>query len=508
MFPELVYFYPTELNSPVASLQPQITLDWSVDIDTAQFIQASTRAQLIVLIDDATATVLPTSYVSYTAAQRRLVLQPTSALQADRAYTIYVRRLVNSTDGRKSQQQYLRRFTTAVAAVGTPTLIAPVDMSVQTSFPTFSWTTLSGTGLMYQFEMDNNPTFGSLTYTVLTSGASLIPAGSFTDEVTYFWRVRAYTTTTSGGWTEAQSFYSGSIDQAHITTRSTWADSDTFGVTSQGFTDGASHQASWPTISITFTSAPASTYTNHVTFKKRHVKPRNDTITTYDQSDVAGSWALSGATITFTPSETIATNKRYDIVLKTTMTNTAGVALGEGYPYYFTGQYTPYYCDLMSIRAKFLGAELRMPDDLINYQIYSTSLEANARYYGDPLATSLIGDMLTESIVRDSNTLKSYAVGRWVEAAVYYKLLRGILNESLRLVGRDRQLGDYKESLSADFIKGIKEALEGAKEEVQQYENQLMPTHVAMGTDRNIAWLPNNYLMDNSISDHEGRRHL
>jgi hypothetical protein len=508
-FPQITYRHPTLTTGEVTELRPDITLDWSIDVETDQFSDDAQRAALITLLDTATQTVIETEYVSYAAATRRLVIKPASDLDRNKTYRIFVNNQVRASTGRRSIAEYTWEFTTAVGSVSEVTLLNPADSTIQSIFPTLSWNTVTATGTVYyRLQLDDNFNFVNVNYSTITTVASATPAGIFADGVTYYWRVQPYTDTVTGAWSEIWSFYFGSSSVAHVTSNQTWQDADPFGVEKLGFTDGSSNRSSYPTISITFYSTPASDFADYITLTKKAVLPRNDDLDTYDASDVAGSWALVGNVATFTPSEDIADNTKYELTINSLMENTDGTALGETYVYYFTGRYDPYYVDIRVIRARFLSAEQHIPDDLINFYIHQASLEAKARFYGFLQSAGMFGvtgDNLRETVVRDTANLQSYGVLKWVEAATTYHMLKTILRESLRRVGLSRKLGDYSEALDKSFLDAIKLAKEDAKEELDQWEDFLIPSDVPRSVSVSSGWDYNSWNYDWAIG-HLARR--
>lgn len=507
--PELTYFFPTLKDSAVTDLRPTIILDWSVDVDTAQFSVDAARAQLVVLMDDETSTVIPTSYVSYTANTRRLTLIAAQDLPRGKKYRIFVRNGVASTDGRKSTNKYQWDFNTDSVSLSPVTLLSPANASILDVFPTLSWSSTATGTVYYRVVLDDNWNFVSPLYTSTTTSSAITPAGSFDSETTYYWRVESFTSSVSGVYSDINSFYFGSVQIAHPTSNQTWADVDTFGITKIGFTNGATHLPAFPTISFTFSSTPASDFASYVTAKKKAQLPRNDDVSSYLEADVAGTWSLSGKKLTFTPSETISKNMRYDFTVDGELLNTDGIALDEDYSYYVSGMYDPYYVDKRAVRARLLGAEGQIPDDLINFWIYQASLEANARFYGYimvPTMYSYYGDTLTEKVVRDSSNLKSFGVLKWVEAAATYKILQSVLMEQLRDVGRSRKLGDYADSLSKDFIDAMKLALDTAGKDLVQWENYLIPSDLPKSAARSADWSPATWDWDQSVNWIESHR--
>jgi hypothetical protein len=392
-------------------------------------------------------------------------------------------------------------FTTAGAAVEKVVLLSPGNYTIQPYFPTLSWNAVTATGVVnYQVQVDNNFSFNSITWETTTTATSVIPTGSFVGGLTYYWRVRALTPTATGAWSDIWSFYYGSPADIHDHTRLTWADPDSFGVIDTHFQNGASNLTQWPQFTIVFSSAPATGFETQIITRKKSVYPRTDVSDDFLWKTWEGTWVQSGNTITFTPSgATPELNTRYEIIISKRLQNTDGVLLNEDYAYFVTGKYDPYFADVYNLRNMF-GAELKdVPDDYINFVIHKVSLEARARYAAYLYGTDVLSP--DESIVRDDpgGSLKGWAVLKWTEAMAAYVLLRGILFEEVRYIGRDRQLGSYKESLSGDFIDGIKEALKMLKNEVEEWESLLGDETGVDTTVRMINWSPDLFDYDPSI---------
>jgi hypothetical protein len=506
-YPYITFRAPLEVLGTTSELRPLIMMEWSVDIDTNQFSTPSSLASLVMLVNQTTNEQITLEYVGYTTSNRLLTLQPTTDLDRSTRFRVYVDNLVLSTTNRRSKQRFTWDFLTAAGGLTAPSPLDPEQFTVQSTWPTFTWTP-PGTGVInYYFELDTRWDFATPDYTATTTASSLVPLGTFAEDTTYYWRVRAYTASATGAWCDPQQFYYGTPRTAHASTRQTWYQPEDFGVLVTGWKNGLSNQPAFPTISITFNSAPAANFEQYVGVWSRAQLPRNDVTGQYADTALAGVWTLSGSTITFVPSVALVNNTHYEVRLNQYMTNEDGVTLGKDIVYYFTSTYTPYYADIRSIRSRFLSAEQHIPDDLINYYIYQVSLEAQGRYYmylqGQPLP---YGNQPAESLVRDSPKLTSYGVSRWVEAAVTYRMLNGILRENLRLVDSDRQLGDYSFKLGPGFIKGMELALKQAGEELQYWEDYLTVGDIPRATSRSIFWNPSNRDYDWSVMDLESRR--
>ena len=514
-YPELVYRYPTALDSPVTSTQPQILLDWSNDIVALQASSSGIISNYFLLLNEQ-GVKISLSFVSYTSSNRRLILTPTNPLNAGETYRVLIKRGVLDTYGRKSINDYNWTFTIAPGILGQVTLNEPGNESILNIWPELSWEALVSTGTVtYSVQVDRYPDFQSVLYQSATSSTSITPLGSFPINLTYYWRVVGLTAGATGMWSETRSFFYGSVFEAHQTSDQSYTEADLFGVDRIGFVNGASNIKEFPSnISITFTSTPVSSFADYITVKRKAQLPRNDDTTTYDESLVSGTWTLTNNTITFDPTETIKENYRYTIEIDRTLVNILGQELGEDYSYYWSSRYHPYYVDIRVIKARLRSESLTLPDDLINFQIYQASLEAKSRYYATNIGgitinsalLSPLGDTLTENQIRDTQDLKSYGTLKWVEVATTYNILNSILIDELRNVGRSRKLGDYSDSLTADFVKAMELALNQVKEELDQWEDYLAPSDIPRVAARHSLWTPYEYKWDFSVKDVEAWR--
>lgn len=509
-FPEVTYQYPVLANGPVAAARPDLIIDWSTDVRTPQFSESSTLNLLITVEEASTGNEALLEYVSYDAQSRRLTVRPVSALNRNELFTVTIDKGVISSPGRSSKSVFRWQFRTDVGAFDGTTLYAPSDYSVQEEWPVFSWSTPTTGVVNYVFELDNRLDFSSPLYTNTTTATSLIPTGSFTDNQTYFWRVLAYTATATATYSPTRQFWYGTIRRASEESRQTWEDDPSFALNSGAWRSGASNLSAWPSVGLTFSAAISTGYASHVQFVRRSLGPRTDQRLSFAEATVEGTWALSAddTVLTFTPTETLAANTRYELRVLDTLPNGGGTAtLGADQLLYFTGPYSPMYATLDNIRSRFLSAESNVPDDLINYYIYQASLEANAKYYGYAMGGPIPGaaQYMPESIVRDSSNISSYGVGRWVEALATYNMIKAIVHEMMRLVDSKRRLGDYEFTLGPGFLKAIEMAKDMAQEELEQWENYLVPSSPRVAVAGQF-WSPCMRNFDWSIRNLEGPR--
>ena len=513
--PEITYRFPTIASGPQSDPTPSIIFDWSVDITSTQFSDDAQRAKNLVLMEENTSTIIPTDFVSYTAQTRRVEVVPASSLTPNSIYRILIKSKIQSTDGRKSFNEYHWTFQTASGSVNPEiSLLAPGDATVQPAGPVLQWSAVSFTAsaatgaVSYTVHLSERFDFSSLNYDTTTTSLSAAPNySSFIQEnTTYYWRVLAHTVGATGNWSETWSFYYGRVIPSDINNRQFFPDVDTFEVKKVGFKQGLSNQSAFPTISLRFNSIPVSSYSSFINVTRKSVLPRNDDEDSYLEVAVSGTWTQTSSTLVFVPTEEIINNTRYEIRILPELTNTTGYEIGDEYSFWFTSKYSPFYVSPRTIRARFLGAEQQVPDDLINFYIYQASLEANARYWGYTSSVEYVADSLEEPVVRDSSNLTSFGVLKWTESAASYKILKAILFENLRDIGRTERLGDSLVSLTKDFIAGIDKALEIVAQELEQWESYLAPSSYPISVSKSSRWTPCEWNSDWSIMRLEARR--
>lgn len=504
MFPELSYRFPSNLDGPVVDMQPFIILDWSVDMDTTEFSDPVKRAQNLSLVDVAAAAVVPTDFVDYTPKTRRFRLRPSVPLEPSRTYRISLRDRILATTGRRSQLPYQWTFTTAGADVEQVRLLYPANASVQTEMPRFTWAAVGNENTVYRFELDDRFDFTSPIYVAEIPSTGIIPGGTIPEDQTYYWRVRAITPAGSGAWSPPGSFFFGTSANAHPTSKQTWTVGQPFGLAKSSLSRINSNLDVWPPIRLEFTSPPGTGLVEAAVVTKRRLMPRNDQADSYRIFDVPGTWDISGNTAVFLPDGDIEKNTRYEIFIPGDFGGESGRGSGEDIEVFWTGAYTPMYTTALEMRSRFLGSIGHIPDDLINYYIFKASLEAHVRYYDNRLILNKSwGDSLLESFVHDQKNLVSHGVSRWVAAAATYSLLKATLFGSIPRIGLNRRLGDYQESLGADYLKALEAAMKKAEEDLDYWEDYLAGSDLLLTTSRHSLWSPESWGYDWSVKNVE-----
>ena len=81
-----------------------------------------------------------------------------------------------------------------------PELQSPADLSFPTFTPTFRWTAVEG-AQGYTLQYSTSSDFNAGTTTVSTANTTFTPTATIPNDVDYYWRVRAYSGQSVGGWT-------------------------------------------------------------------------------------------------------------------------------------------------------------------------------------------------------------------------------------------------------------------------------------------------------------------
>ena len=507
-FPFITYRYPISSNGPVADPLTTVAFSWNVNVVSTQFSDPVQLERFVVLIRKSNGDEIPLTFGSYSSVDRQVKLIPSSPLEFGETYIVIVNSGVKDITGRYSQQDYRWDFKVAGSAVGKVQTVSPTDAVVLNYFPNFQFLAIPATGVVHyelqictQFDFTNNTYDGVFTFTQTGSDGTLsvTPAGYFPYDTTYYWRIQASTQSATGAWSSIYSFYFGQARQAHPTTQAGWSDPLPFQWVRNTWPNGLSNQPSFPVIGVIFNNPLSSV---NFTLTAESLLPRNDEPATYLTSSVAGTWSAPGSAVYFTPTDAIQNNTRYQLTIPYDTTDIYGNQLGTDLVFYFTGQYDPYYISIREIRARFMGSDINIPDDLINYYIYVASLEAKARYYGlvfFPGVDTFLGDQLKEQFVRDTPNLNSYGLLKWTAAAATYLMLQAILRREMFNIGKTRTLGDDTVKVDKDFLAAIQEAKKDAQEELLAYQELLTPASNALSASPSSLWSSGSWNSDRSV---------
>lgn len=481
--PVLNSFSP-DTGESVASGSVTLSLGWSLPMLESEFSNAGRLAEIIDVTNDSTHSLLPLTYSSINSSTGTYDFT-ISSVPANATIRVFVKSGVKNALGRSSQYPYVWTFNTSGTTADTG-LLSPDNYALLSAAPTFTWSS-AGTGVSYQFELDTTLNFLSPIFTGTAAATSYSPAYSYTANTTYFWRIRAYSASVTGAWTEPRSFYYGDVvnydEQSPIEALVFQPISDTF--------NGKSNLASWPTIRLNFSQALAGTASAYVGLYKEPVLARNDVDGEYDQASVAVSYSISGSSITLTPTSSISNNYKYTVRVLQDIASTQGNTLAEDIELTFTSRYDPYYCSVALIESKIGAESTRISRDLINFCIHLASLDANITYLSQLGTVDGLGiDGLDEDNMRAEN-LTGHIVVRWTAAKAVWYLLGMILTQEARFVGRSTSLGDYSERLSKEFLESIQELRKEALDEMDHWASILYSDYGFIATVKSFNWDPN-----------------
>lgn len=478
--PYLVDYKPIE--GGVAPLDPEIWLYWSRPVLEEQFSNPAQLNSIVKLYPASnTASGIGLSFESYSAGSNLVKLSTTETLTAGEKYSIVIQTGVEDSLGeRTSNRSYHWTFTASGISISPPANLNPVDSSIVSGFPGFSWSSVVGaTG--YVFQLASSPSFSTPLFNTNTTLLTISPSGSFDENQTYYWRVRAVTASGLGLWSDIYSFWYGDRENVHSSSRVSW-EPDSFDILQSSLESTPSNVQAFPEISITLTSTPASSYSDYLTLTKTGVSTRNDQASSSINTEVSGSWSLSGNKLTFTPSEDIVSNTLYVLTVDKDLTSTAGRTLGETIELGFTGPYTPMYTSARAVKAILASLLDDFPDDFVNHHIYLASLDANIKYDSYMRVGGFQNsEQVTESVVR-SYDLKSHPVSRWVAVKAAARIVQSVIFEDMRSVGKTIQIADYTKRVTQDFLEAAKMALDELKDELLFWDD------VVTGGEGGIEW--------------------
>jgi len=179
------------LVSPIAAAQNQptsLTLSWLASTGAATYrLQVSTNSSFAT-------TVYNDSTITGTS-------QPITGLLVGTTY--YWR--VNAKNIAGTSAYSTRSFTTIVAALQAPILVAPNDGDTTTTSPTLSWNASTGAAT-YRLQVSLLPGFGTTVYDDSTITGLSQPMAGLINGTTYYWRVNAKNSGGTSGYSTVWSF--------------------------------------------------------------------------------------------------------------------------------------------------------------------------------------------------------------------------------------------------------------------------------------------------------------
>lgn len=486
--PILVSLSPTGTG---ASSTPEIVLVWSTDMNSAEFTDSAALNSNVHLYKESDGTKLELTYVSENVDTHSYTLAPVSVLDSSTVYRVVVHSGILDVFGRSHATTRTFFFTTVASELSAPSNLLPDNFVTTIDVPTFQWASSGG---QYRFLIDDEYDFSSPLLDEIVGAVPYTPSVVLTEGTTYYWKAQEVSGDQSGDWSEVRSFYYGGGVQASPTNQ--WVESDG-PLSFIAKWHRTSNKAEFPTLAVTFSAELDLDTTGDIEFVRKPVLPRNDETDDYEEVAVPGAWSYSNKVLTFIPSTTLVDNNEYTMRLPDTLTSVSGRTLEESQELYFVSKLTPYYCGRFLVEAM-LGREAKMISPaLIDFNIHLNSLQANALYLAESVWSGSI-EGISETQIRQPE-LKSHAVMRWVACKTVSAVVSRILYDEIRMVGRNLQLSDYQESLSADFLDALKAASQKADDEAKSWEDVLIGGPMPGAVGKNEWWSNDYYLLDLSI---------
>lgn len=488
-YPQVVAFSPTTVSTGVGTL-PNIVIDFSVPMDETQFTDLSSVLTLTRISNGST---IGLTLVEYDTDSFTLTVTPSANLVVGENYQVRVSSLIKSSSDRTMESDMVWYFTPDTPEVVPPELVYPEDQSSYETIPALIWSTVASAD-SYLYQVGISRLFNTESLIVGTSETSATSAtlnpSLFTTEREYYWRVCSVTSTASGDWSDFRTFYYGVITASDIHSSLSDPYSSVFRVTSVRPTSGTrSNLTTWPTIRITFSSAPATaTVTSSTVWIEYEPVDDNPAI---DSGTLDGELSISGSSVTFTPSGDIQQNTKYTIYVSGV--EDANSVLVQDYEYSFTGSYYPLYARAGILRNEY-GSLLNVyTDDFLNYHLFRASIMCNKAASGYSYDADY-EDFITQPTTVTHNMIK-YTV-------LYgaYSILQIRYFELLESADLRRQLGDFTIEQKATALAEIEKALREIKKELTLLELSLS-SDVAKPTPgvRSSSWNPTT-AVDSSIT--------
>lgn len=365
---------------------PDIKITFNIGIHSS-ILEDRFLNQYVLLIRLDTKEAVPVTFKSWDPLHKVLIFNPSEPLVADVIYQVTLRKEFPSTENRHMIGDINWAFRVDAAPIGRVSLIDPADATAYVISPTLSWSGVggpaSGTTIYYLVQVHDNWQFGppplwQTSFSSATSGglfsASIgIP---LTENTAYYWRVRAYTASLTGDWSDTRSFFIGSGSHASPDTQLVFDPSDFFELVELLPEDGTPHQLTWPLIRVTFSRPLSGASINDDTVQLWSLSA--DGRLTVPTAQVEGvTLAVSGNVLYVIPPGTPDKNTRYTLRLTTGIRSASGDVFTPETTTYFTGQYFPLYGGTISVRSELGGFINRIGDDEILFYLWRGSLQVN-----------------------------------------------------------------------------------------------------------------------------------
>jgi len=467
-FPTVISYSPTLSDKAVDSV-PEITVRFSIELDAVEINTSDKLARFVRLIEDGASVTTPIEFVSYSS--RVLRFKPAVPLTEGATYQVTLLQGLPSFEGREMQADFSFKFKVSANDVPAVELLTPADNTSVLEIPTFTWKAITyvttGT-IQYRIQVDTSTAFNTITehgWSTTTVETTATPAVALATSTSYFWRVRAEIVTSegviTGDWSYARTFYLGEEFAPGPSTQQKLADDNQLRIIDASIENGATNLSEFPDLWFVFSYPIAVSGAILVTRVPVDGYPTNKPEVVNANIDIDQS------VVTIKLDGAPPANTRYTITFPKNMADSNGNTLLAPISYSFTTWYMPLYVDATVIKANFGAFLLDYPDDVINFCIYRTSLDAN-RY----LLATLSAQNPTEEAVRFSSIMPTFAMERWVEHKASARLLTMYYHEMLKRADSMHRLGDYTEQIGSQLLRDIQAAIKQEEAEALEWFSQ------------------------------------
>lgn len=366
-------------------LSPEIALRFNLPINVDLVDTDPELNGYVALLRLDTDTTQPVSFGSWNAAERTLLIHPTTPLSPGALYQITLRKGIQTAQGRSMLQDETWSFQTSAAALGQVALRSPGDSTAWTEPPGLVWdgVWIPSGSVTYQVQVDSNFLFGDnplweTGIAVASSGGvqSANIGATLAGNSTYFWRVRARTPAVTGNWSEVRAFWVGTTAQASPDATLLFSPDAAFRLLTLEPDGIATNQAAWPTIRLEFTQTLSGSSVNDGTVQiyETTVDDRADTP---PQQRTGNTYTLDGSTLTILPAGEIGRNKRYHFKLTTGIRSASGAFLSEPVEFEIVGRYFPIYGGVRVVESRLGNLIEGIDEDEILFHLWRSSLHVN-----------------------------------------------------------------------------------------------------------------------------------
>ena len=301
---------------------------------------------------------------------------------------------------------------------------------------------------------------------------------TLTSQQGYYWRVRAYTDTVTGEWSEVRAFWVGNTVQAAPNTVQSYQPAGAFQLLELFPEAGTANLADWPTIRAYLNAPVDPTTANADNFIVQYQDVGGRPSVT--GGTVPGTYTVSGSVIDFVPTSAIGANLRYTVRLTDELGSTTGQTLPAEITTYFTGAYTPLYGGTINTRSELGGFIDKVSDDEVLFQLWRASLKVN-----ELLATRV--HRVRQRVSMDELIAYippgvTWGMVRYAELGACVSLLQGHYYDLLQRSGVRTTLATFEYETKTDFLKELRERIKDLQKEQEEVGATFLFDAVVMRT--------------------------